>query len=439
MGPRETSSRVLDAAGRGARRLAAIEARNLPGSGDVSTIIDPTSWLLSATGGLPTMSGARVTELTSLGVPTAYACINLLGNLVGKLPCRVIRKTAAGHEEIPDHPVTRLLKSRPNEQHTPFEFRRLVQARVGGTGIGYARIYRDDYYRPIALVPIRSCNVQITTPGPGQIRYRVQGERDILTRADLLQVNALSTDGFGGLSPITLLRESLGLAMAQRDSVGAVLKNGARFPGYLAAPGALTADQIKDARAQMDMIQTGVVNNGKIPILWGGWQYLDKSAGMSMADMEFLSSRAFENDEICKVFGIPPVLIGATDKVSSWGTGIEQINMGFLMYGLDPWLINWEQAVGFSLLTEQEMAQGFEVAFDRTQLNAANLAARGAFYQQMRMIGALSVNDIRREIGQNDLPDNIGDNYQLPFNNQGGVQKPDPADKKTEPEPVPQE
>lgn len=113
--------------------------------------------------------------------------------------------------------------------------------------------------------------------------------------------------------------------------------------------------------------------------------------------------------------------------------------MGFLMYGLDPWLINWEQSVGFSLLTEQEMAQGFEVAFDRTQLNAANLAARGAFYQQMRMIGAMSVNDIRREIGQNDLPDNIGDNYQLPFNNQGGVQKPDPADKKTEPEPAHQE
>jgi hypothetical protein len=383
-------------------------------------LVNPSSALLNFFGGSPTMSGARVNDYTALGIPAAYACINLLGNLVGSLPARVIRRTAAGHENIDDHPVSVLLLRAPNEQHTSFEFRRLVQARVGGSGIGYARIYRNNYYVPTALVPVQTGRVQILTPGPGEIRYRVQGEENILTRADLMQVNALSTDGFAGISPVTLLRENIGISMAQRDSFASFLKNGSKFPGILAATG-LTEKQMQDFRTVWDASQGGVTNSGRIPILNGAFTYLDKSAGMSMADAEFLASRSFENNEICSVYGIPPILIGATDKVSSWGTGIEQINQGFLTYGLNPWLVNWEQSLAFSLLTSEEQAQGYAIMFDRSALMQASLTARAAFYQQMRMIGAMSINDVRHEIGFNDLPDHIGDDYHAPFNNQGGV------------------
>jgi hypothetical protein len=404
-----------------------------------SDLVNPAAWLLNAVGGAPTMSGARVNEMSALGIPAAYACINLLGNLVGSLPARVVQRTAAGHEDLDSHPVSILLLRAPNEQHTPFEFRRLVQARVGGSGIGYARVYRDAYYQPTALVPVRTSDVQILSPGPGQVRYRVRittpsgapaQATEILTRADLVQVNALSTDGFAGISPVTLLRENMGIAMAQRDSFASFLKNGSKFPGILAATG-LTEAQMKDFRAVWDASQSGVANSGKIPILNGAFTYLDKSAGMSMADAEFLASRAFENNEICSVFGIPPILIGATEKVSSWGTGIEQINQGFLTYGLNPWLVNWEQSLSFSLLTAEEQADGYEIKFDRSALLAASLTARAAFYQQMRMIGVMSINDVRHEIGFNDLPDNIGDDYRAPFNNQGGVNAPAAAEPTT--------
>jgi HK97 family phage portal protein len=418
-------------------------------TGASSTLTDPAGWLLNAMGGLPTMSGARINEISALGVPAAYACINLLGNLVGSLPARVVKRTAAGHEDLDSHPVSILLLRAPNEQHTPFEFRRLVQARVGGSGIGYARVYRDAYYQPTALVPVRTSDVQILSPGPGQVRYRVRMTNsvtgaantgtEILTRADLVQVNALSTDGFGGISPITMLRENMGIAMAQRDALGSFLKNGSRFPGILTASG-LTEAQMKDFRVQWDAMQAGVTNSGKMPILNGAFSYLDKSAGMSMADAEFLASRSFENNEICSVFGIPPVLIGNNEKTSSWGTGIEQINQGFLTYGLNPWLVNWEQALGFSLLTAQEQADGLSILFDRSALLQASLAARSAFYQQMRMIGVMSINDVRHEIGFNDLPpdesDGIGDDYTAPFNNQGGVNKGTPAAEPAEPTPT---
>jgi phage portal protein BeeE len=49
-------------------------------------------------------------------------------------------------------------------------------------------------------------------------------------------------------------------------------------------------------------------------------------------DMELLASRRFEREDICQACGVPPVLIGENEKTSSWGTGIEQITLGFVKY-----------------------------------------------------------------------------------------------------------
>lgn len=416
------------------RALSAVGlARRASTDAAASSLTAPAPWLVDFFGA-KSAAGITVNEGTALGIPAAYACISLLANLVGSLPAKVIRRTAAGHEDVNEHPVTRLLARTPNEIHSPFEFRRIMQARVGGSGVAYARIIRDGAYRPTALVPLARERVTVLTDHErATLAYRVapppngNGQQAaLLTRGDVLQVNALTTDGFVGISPIAVLRESIGIAASQRIAYGSFLGNSPFFNTALSAPAALTKAQVDDFRAQWQGTQGGQGNAGRTPILWGEWKYLDKTAGMSMADAEFLASRSFENEEICRVFGIPPILIGDSKKMSSWGTGIEQINQGFLTYALNPWLINWEQSLGVSLLTEAEQASGLSVSFDRTALMQASLATRAAFARTMREIGALSVNDVRREFGFNDLPDNIGDNYAAPFNNQGGVNTPAP-------------
>jgi len=42
---------------------------------------------------------------------------------------------------------------------------------------------------------------------------------------------------------------------------------------------------------------------------------------------------------------VPPHMIGDTEKSTSWGTGIEQQQIGFLQYTLRRWLVTWEQAI----------------------------------------------------------------------------------------------
>lgn len=47
-----------------------------------------------------------------------------------------------------------------------------------------------------------------------------------------------------------------------------------------------------------------------------------------------LDSRKFSVEEICRVFGIPPHMIGHTQNSTSWGTGLEQQTLGFQKFTL---------------------------------------------------------------------------------------------------------
>ena len=55
---------------------------------------------------------------------------------------------------------------------------------------------------------------------------------------------------------------------------------------------------------------------------------------MSAKDAEIIASRMFGVQELCRIFGVPPHMVGHTEKSTSWGTGIEQQGMGFVRYTL---------------------------------------------------------------------------------------------------------
>lgn len=175
--------------------------------------------------------------------------------------------------------------------------------------------------------------------------------------------------------------------------------------------------------------QEGADNAGRTPILWGGWDYKAVN-GMSMQDAEFLESRKFERTEISTLFRIPEVILGNSDKASSWGTGIETLTNGFLQFCLNPWLINWEQSLNYTLLSIEEQAAGYYFEFNRRALLSVALETQAKFLREMRDIGAYNRNDVRGFIGENHLPAGQGgDDYDKPFNGSGGTATAEPATK----------
>ncbi|MBK6585393.1 MAG: phage portal protein [Gammaproteobacteria bacterium] len=110
-----------------------------------------------------------------------------------------------------------------------------------------------------------------------------------------------------------------------------------------------------------------------------------------------LQSRQFQLGEIARIFRVPSHLINDTPKKStSWGSGIEQLNLGFLQYTLRPYLTRWESVLRDSLLssTDREVVV---IEHNVEGLLRADSAARANFYAQMAQNGLMSRNEIRRK------------------------------------------
>lgn len=344
-------------------------------------------------------SGVSVNERTALNVAAVTACVRLLADMVAKLPIYLYLDTPQGPKEITDHPGAMLMAKSPSEMHTSFELRQLMETGKGLNGNGYARVYRDAYGDPRSIQWLEPNEVTTRllkrANGEKMITYHVDGLPEVLSRYEIIHVRGFSRDGYTGLSPVRLLRESIGNALTQTSAAGELMKNGARFPGVLTTDQLLKDDALKQMKEEWQRNTT----NGKLgstPILHGGLKFLATS-GMSMVDAQFLESRRFELQDIARFYGIPPFMIGDSTASTTWGTGIEQQTLGFLNFSLDPHLIGWEQSLGHTLLSTEEQRQGLYFKFDRDQLANVALEARAAFYTAMRNAGVYSPNDVRRK------------------------------------------
>jgi HK97 family phage portal protein len=368
--------------------------------------------------GVPASSGQPVNESNSLTVAAVTACVRLLADMVAKLPICLYQPSPNGPKEIINHPGIKLIGRIPSDLHTSFELRQLMECGKGLGGNGYARVFRGADYAPRSIEWLAPCDV---TPkmirrsnGERFIAYEVTGEKEMLTRQDIIHVRQLSKDGISGLSPISLLRESIGTSMAQTQAAGKLMKNGARFPGFLTTNGTILKQEIIDrAKDDFNSGYSGAMNAGRIPVLNGLFDF-KQTNGMSMVDAEFISSRRFEIQEIARIYGIPPFMIGDS-TASNWGTGIEQQTLGFLNFCLDPHLVGWEQSLAHTLLTTAEQNAGYYFKFDRDELANVALEARANFFKAMREMKVFSPNDVRAELGYPSLTDDQGGNdYENP-------------------------
>jgi HK97 family phage portal protein len=342
-------------------------------------------------------AGVPVNDQAALGISTFTACLRLMASTVGVLPCPVRRSGSDGiATEARDAPLWRVLNDSPNADQTPVDYFEFVVISLLMRGNHYARKLKDGS-RIIGLEPVRPDMVSVKRDRNGGLRYRwaFDGESYDLPEDDVFHIRGFGGGPVSGMGIMNHARNSLGIAIAADAAAGAMFANGVQPTGALKFDKWLDEKQRKDAREELASQFAGANATGKPMILEGGvtWEQISLSAD----DAQLLQSRGWSVEEVCRWFGVPPVLIGHSKDTTAWGTGIEQLMLGFLKFTLMPYLRRIELAIGKQLLTPAERAQGLFAEFNLEGLLRGDSAARARFYEVMTRIGVMSRNECRRK------------------------------------------
>ncbi len=130
---------------------------------------------------------------------------------------------------------------------------------------------------------------------------------------------------------------------------------------------------------------------------------------MSPEQSQFLQTRQYQLNEICRIFRVPPHLVG--DLSRSTFSNIEHQSIEFVTHTIRPWLVRWEQAIFKSLLNKQERTLYYP-HFNVDGLLRGDFTTRMQGYATGRQNGWLSINDIRELEDLNPIPaEKGGDDY----------------------------
>ncbi len=283
-----------------------------------------------------------VTEYTAPSIAAVNACVKLLAGAVAALPMNLYEMDFAtgAKRQLWGEDLWWVL----NEQFHPrwtaaAGWKYMMRSRLFH-GDAFAVIERNRGGGVLHLRPVAKSRITIYLLDSGRLVYAVHPETasvrqevEYYDQADMLHVPG---DGFDGLtSPSVLqfeLRTAGAVALAGQEQAARFFANG-MMPGLaITHTGELEPEQLDRLRADVERTYGGVRNFSRPLLLTGG---LDaKEISISPQDAELLASRRFEVEEIARIYGVPPFMIGHNEKTTSWGSGVEAMGAGFVRYTL---------------------------------------------------------------------------------------------------------
>lgn len=374
---------------------------------------DPMSsgggWFVRMLGGGKTNAGITVSEHTALLFPAVYACINRISNPLASVPVKIYERNSADNPvEVKEHPMSQRLGLRPNDYMSSRTLRKVSQGHALLWGNGYVEIERNGRGEAVGLWPLLADRTRPKRENSVlQIHTVIDGTNFRIDQGDVLHVMDLSQDGYIGLSPIAMVRQAIGMGLAMEQFGGKFFANDAKSGGFLMHPGKLSpvartnirgGDGQNKAPPESPAAgiekQGGLDNAHRVKVLEEGMKFI--STTIPPEDAQFLGSREFQIAEVARIYDVPLILLQSHEKSTSWGTGIEQLMIGFITQTVQPWVEAWEQELNWKLFTEAERARGLYVKFNLKGLLRGDAASRAALYKAMFEVGGITPNQICR-------------------------------------------
>lgn len=358
-----------------------------------------------------TYSGRRVSPQLAMQLTAVFSCVRVLAESVGMLPCSLYEQLETGNRRAVRERLNRLLSVNPNNYMTPQEFWELLIACLCLRGNFYAYKVKA-LGEVVELLPLDPSSVTPKLNSKWEPEYQVtfpDGRHDTLTQDDIWHVRIFTLDGLTGLSPIAYAKQAVGLGLATEEHGSRLFGNGAVTSGVLQTDQYLKDDAWERLRTDFENRHQGLVNAHKPMILEMGlkWQQIS----MTSEDAQFLETRKFQLEEICRIFRVPLHMIQNTDRATF--NNIENLGIGFINYSLVPYLTRIEQRINAGLVKPSKQGV-FYAKFNAGALLRGDMKSRFDAYATGINWGIYSPNECRELEELN--PREGGDIWLTPMN-----------------------
>lgn len=372
-----------------------------------TNLADPASWLTDwASGGLPGAFGPHVSERSSMACSAVYRCVSLISGATAGLPLKVYKRTPDGREEAYTHRLWPMFQMTPfpGRAMTSFIWKELWMVNTLLWGNHVSIIRYDGAARIVGFEPVMPWDVEVyrfnnrnvyrcvlwdSSFGPegAGLAQRIEWH----DQEDVIHISGPGFNGVSGLSRIRAnARNAVSLSQLLEEQTGIVHENAAKPSGLVSVGTGISVEGFKRMKAQFDQDHKGRHNAGKV--IYGDNDSKYTPFQMTPEDLNTIASRGYQVADISRFFGVPLHLLNQIDKSTSWGTGLSEQTLAFLIYTLDPDLGRIEAELNYKLFFGTE----YYVEFDRDALMAMDPLKAAQVAQAEISTGVLLINERRR-------------------------------------------
>lgn len=320
-----------------------------------------------------------------------FACCKVLSEAVGKLPLKIQQHSIGqGIRVAREHQFYRMLNERPNRYMAASTFWSTMELCRNHYGNAYAWIDTRDQERP-QLWPIDPTAVQVWYDDARQLAdvpdvyYRVSTKTGVLILGSEEVVHFKShhtLDGLVGISVREQLASTIQGNSKAQNYINKLYDSGMTAKAILQYTGNLKDANVEaltkgiEAYAKGAMKDRGIENIIPIPL-----GMTMTPLNLKLADSQFLEIKQYTALQIASAFGVKPYQVGDYTKSSYASAEAQQLS--FLVDTLLYIVKQYEEEIGYKLLTDAEEAAGYHVKFNtavilradqQTQINTLSAA-----------------------------------------------------------------
>ncbi|PCE32810.1 phage portal protein [Burkholderia ubonensis] len=374
------------------REVQASTGKSIP----ISEMVAGTEGYGWLAGGLP--RGRSVSERSAMAIGAVYACVSLIGGALGQL----VLQTYTVNGDL-STPVRGDMWHMLNEEMHPrwsaalaWEFSAQALLLRGNL---YMRLHRPSIFSAQieSIEPLHPLNVSPMLHDDRLIYQivNVDGTTETVDQDDMIHVPGPGFDGLRGMSQIQhVLRQPVSTALASNEVAENILTDGLRPDIVLSTDAKVDRDQVDLIREQWRERYSGL-DNSNAPVVIGGGLKVSQIS-MTAADAQLLEREKLSVEEVARIFGVPPYMVGQLEKQTSFGNGLEQLGTGFVRYTLGRHMTKIEQEFNRKTAVRGKS----KVAYDATPLLRGDTKSRYDAYRsalgRAGEPGWMSKNEVRR-------------------------------------------